>query len=142
MKKSLYFIGTLALLLAPVLGFSSQVMVEDHEHSVEVCSEKSNTVCAHLGFKWGPLSTSQKGQFIVHALTNTNSTITNLSVDLWMEMEGQGHGSSPVTLTQVRPNIYKVTEAYFIMPGEWLVKLAFDLDGVKHTIDIPVNIVE
>lgn len=50
-----------------------------------------------------------------HALTNTQS----LNVYIWMpEM---GHGSSPVTATQVNAENYIFSELAFIMPGLWVL---------------------
>ncbi|HPI40037.1 MAG TPA: FixH family protein [Pseudobdellovibrionaceae bacterium] len=139
MKNILFLFAVLSL---NIFTFNSSAQAEDHEHSIEVCSAIDQTVCAHLGYKWGPLNTTSEGQFIVHAMTPNNSELSNLAVELWMEMGDHGHGSSPVTLTKVRPNIYKVTEAYFVMEGEWLVKINFDLNGVNHTLEIPVQVVE
>ncbi len=115
---------------------------EDHEHSIEVCSTQNQNVCAHLGFIAGPLNSHSEGQFVVHFLTPANSEISNLTVELWMNMGDHSHGSAPVSITPLRPKIYKITEAYFVMDGEWQVQIRFDLNGAPQSIDIPVLILE
>lgn len=115
---------------------------EDNEHSIEVCSTQNQNVCAHLGFMAGPLNSHSEGQFVVHFLTPANSEISNLTVELWMNMGKHSHGSAPVTITPLRPQIYKITEAYFVMVGEWQVQIRFDLNGAPQSIDIPVPILE
>lgn len=124
------------------LSFSIKSFADDHKHSVEVCSEKNQNVCVHLGFLWGEFNTRTAGQFILHATTPAGTQISNLAVELWMDMGGHGHGSSPVVISPLKPNIYKITEAYFMMSGEWLVQVSFDYAGELHSLEIPVNVLD
>jgi hypothetical protein len=44
-----------------------------------------------------------------------------VSILLWMP--AMGHGSSPVTVTPQGEGVYSVSKAYFIMPGDWEVRV-------------------
>lgn len=45
---------------------------------------------------------------------------SNLEVVLWMP--SMGHGSSPVTVEKVAPGQYRVSQVFFIMPGDWEIQ--------------------
>ena len=49
------------------------------------------------------------------------------AVQLWMP--SMGHGSSPVTVTSVARGHYSVTRVYFIMPGDWDVRVQIKKNG-------------
>ena len=56
-----------------------------------------------------------------------------LASELWMP--SMGHGSSPVEITQVGSSHWNVSEAYFIMPGLWQLKLKLTLpDGSSDEV--------
>ena len=130
----------LKLLLGSLLVFSFSSVSSAHDHSAEVCSEKNSKVCVHLGIH-EELTSEKEGQFIIHAMPADGGVIQNLQADLWMDMgSGHGHGSAPLTITQSKPNIYFVTNAWFIMMGEWQVRMQFELNGETHQIIIPVYI--
>lgn len=44
----------------------------------------------------------------------------DLEVVLWMP--SMGHGSSPVTVEKTAPGQYRVTNVFFIMPGDWEIQ--------------------
>ena len=53
---------------------------------------------------------------------------SKITAELWMP--AMGHGSSPITSTELGPLSWQMTEVYFIMPGHWQVKLHLQLaDG-------------
>lgn len=109
----------------------------DGDHSETICSAVDAKVCAHLGHMTKDASTGE-AQFIAHAMIPQNQEVSDMKVVLWMP--SMGHGSSPVTLTKVGVNKYQVTEAYFMMPGQWEVRLSFSLNGANHKINIPVAV--
>jgi hypothetical protein len=49
-----------------------------------------------------------------------------VTVVLWMP--GMGHGSSPVTVTPVSPGVYRATNVYFVMPGDWEIRIKLKND--------------
>jgi hypothetical protein len=42
-------------------------------------------------------------------------------VVLWMP--SMGHGSSPVTVSRVAVGVYRVSQVFFVMPGDWQIKI-------------------
>ena len=121
-------------LLCVNLLFSTPVFAEDH--SENVCSVVDNRICGHLGYHWGIPTTSSEAQFLFHVMGGA-SELTDLKIDLWME--SMGHGTSPVKLERVGVNKYKVSEAFFIMEGEWLVRADFNMDGQAHHLEFAVK---
>jgi hypothetical protein len=109
------------------------------DHSVEVCSTKNVNACGHIGHMSG-MTSSGEAQFVVHLTIPDDVQVTDLNIVLWMpEM---CHGSSPVEFTQFGVNKYKVTQAFFVMPGNWVVRVNFKLEGEEHQIEIPIEIAE
>jgi hypothetical protein len=124
------------------LIFLSTSFAQAHDHSETICSENFSDVCLHLGIHQ-KLNTTDAGSFLVHFLVDeTQSTnIQNLTVALWMDMGGgHGHGSAPVKVTPKGPGKYLVTDAYFVMGGNWLVKVGFDYQGSHQEIAVPLVI--
>lgn len=126
-----------ALVLLVLVSLSAFSQADDH--SANVCSVKDQTVCGHIGHMTGMKSDSE-AQFVAHLEIPSDIQVTDLTLKLWMP--DMGHGSSPVTLTAFGVNKYKVTQAFFIMPGTWEVRIAFKLEGVSHEINIPVEITQ
>jgi hypothetical protein len=126
---------------ASLISLTTFAQHHQNEHSVEVCSSVDTTVCAHIGHM-KDLIPSKLGSFVVHVTGPLEAS--NMTVLLWMP--SMGHGSSPVTVTQFDVNKYNITQAAFIMKGEWLVRLAFTTGDVAnenqlvHQIDIPLEI--
>jgi hypothetical protein len=58
-------------------------------------------------------------------LTNDQGQATDapsdLAVQLWMP--SMGHGSSPVRVTRTELGSYSAAGIYFIMPGQWEVRI-------------------
>lgn len=124
------------LVLLVLVGLSA---FADGDHTENVCSTVDQNVCGHLGHMSGMKSDSE-AEFVAHLEIPNDVQVTDLTLKLWMP--DMGHGSSPVTLTQFGVNKYKVTDAFFIMPGHWEVRIAFKLEGVEHKLYIPVDIAE
>lgn len=120
------------------LSLASKALASD-DHTDNICTSSAPQICAHLGH-FTKLNSSDEVQFITHIMAPQNEQVNNISVDLWMP--SMGHGSSPVTITQVGVNKYQIQQAYFIMPGQWLVRVRFGLAGVSYQLNIPVNVTE
>jgi hypothetical protein len=54
-----------------------------------------------------------------------------VAVVLWMP--AMGHGSSPVTVTQVSPGVYRATNVFFVMPGDWEIRIKLKNDKNETT---------
>lgn len=128
-------LSIIALLFATFL--SSGSVLAEGDHSEDVCSVKNTSVCAHLGHMT-KVNSSDEVKFIAHIMAPKNTQVTNFKLDLWMP--SMGHGSSPVTITQVGVNKYQISEAYFIMNGSWEVRVTFDFDGATHNLSFPVQV--
>ena len=49
---------------------------------------------------------------------------------LWMIMDGgHGHGSEELTIEMTKDQTYKVDNAWFLMMGEWQIKVEAEMDG-------------
>lgn len=87
------------------------------------------------------LNSRDEGRFIAHVETPAEALVTDLKVDLWMDMGGgHGHGSGPVTLKDGGSNHYAVTNAWFVMAGPWLVRLDFIFERRPYHLEIPVDV--
>lgn len=123
-------------------GYSFAQQMSGHEHSDTICAKEEPQLCLHLGFH-SELNTEDAAEFMVHftspaAMVNQ---IGQLNVEMWMDMgEGHGHGAPPVTLTKKAPGYYKVTDAYFMMAGTWIIQVKFDYNGKLVQINVPVTI--
>lgn len=128
------------VLISLVLFFGIvQTTMAAHDHSAEVCSTLNAALCLHLGFH-SPVTTEAASEFMVHFTSDAQAlaAITNLNVELWMP--SMGHGSSPVVVTKRNDAFYKVTEAWFVMSGDWEVRVSFMNNGVADQIIVPVTV--
>lgn len=87
---------------------------------------KSIMTCAQIEFAKTPTSV-EDASFTLTLNSHHALDIKKLSVDLWMDMgHGHGHGSAPVSIEQTGANTYKVSNVWFVMMGEWQVKVAME----------------
>lgn len=125
-----------------IATFSTSNANAHREHTPDVCSLTSSSVCAHLGFETKPNSTDA-WSFMLHFVPAAGidpKLITNVTVKLWMNMGSHSHGSSPVTIATVGDAHFQVTDAYFPMSGLWEVKVGFSFENATHEIVIPVMV--
>lgn len=52
--------------------------------------------------------------------------------DVLLWMPSMGHGSSPTVVTPLGGGLYRATDVFFIMPGEWQIK--FQLKATDKTV--------
>lgn len=128
--------------IALIAAFYSSSSNAHSEHTPDVCSPTSGSVCAHLGFETKPNSTDA-WSFMLHFVPATGidpKLITDVTVKLWMDMGSHSHGSSPVTIATIGDAHFQVTDAYFPMSGPWQVKVGFSFENATHEIVIPVMV--
>lgn len=134
-----------ALILLATLLLGAMAMAGDHEggiHTDNFCSATNEKTCAHLKFGKWPTST-EASIFVLHIMSPSLSQVTNLSVKLWMDMNGHGHGSSPVKIESMNElNHFLIQDAYFVMKGKWQVIVTFADAGMTEKIIIPLQIQE
>ena len=128
-----------ALITIFALFLSATSFAQNHDghngtHTPNVCVENTK-LCAHLMFPKIPNS-SDESQFILHFVND--AAISNVKVVLWMP--DMGHGSAPVVIKTIDNNHYQVSNAYFIMPGQWEVQVQFSVNEQIQIIKIPVQI--
>lgn len=84
-------------------------------------------LCASVQWTIGPQSPNES-EFILKFWDKSSSEngpyidpTNTLSVVLWMP--SMGHGSSPVTIEKIETGVYRIRRIYFIMPGDWEVRV-------------------
>ncbi len=126
----------LVSILALVSFSSSAFAAKAGESSTNLCNEAA-TVCAHLDYTTD-INSSDEGKFIVVLQTPQQQAVQNFKLDLWMQMGHHGHGSSPVEISDLGQNQFSITNAWFVMPGQWNVRIDFDVQGEHQHLEIPV----
>jgi hypothetical protein len=127
-----------SLILAFVLAFVGFTTAQAEDHSAGVCVEDT-ALCLHLGFHQKPVVNAES-KFMVHFLVQPDvaAQISNVAVELWMDMgNGHGHGSAPVEVKKMNETHYLASKAYFLMEGEWIVRVTFDYLGESKLIEVP-----
>lgn len=118
---------------------------DDADETADFCAPTNPDVCAHIHFLSGALNTTTEGQLLLHVdKTPQDQVIQNLKVGLWMEMGSKSHGSAPLAISPDSngPNMFDISNAWFVMPGTWLVKASFTIGQESFEIDIPVNVAQ
>lgn len=132
----MFKLSSIALVLA--LGFTQATFAHEF-HTEDFCSTEEKSVCAHLGYN-EKFTTTAEGKFMFHATGEKAALMENVNIYLWMpEM---GHGSTPPKVEFLGSEHYLVSEAYFLMPGQWEVRADFTVEGAEHQIRIPIEILE
>lgn len=126
----------LIVLFALVLGsFQAFANIEEG-----ICS-KTTTVCASYKSDV-PFITKAEGRFGLFLKSEAADEIQLMKVDLWMQMGSHGHGSSPLTVTPITLNEFDVTKAYFVMKGNWQIRVKYKQANTEETLIIPVIVRE
>lgn len=107
--------------------------------SCEAQFKSNNQFCVQITWITEPTQNT-KGQFLLKTFRSNladNTPILDdlkgeLHVDLWMP--SMGHGSSPVSLQKLDTGTYKVSDVFFIMPGEWEIRFKLK-DSTGQLID-------
>lgn len=104
-------------------------------HNDDVCSQKVE-VCVHYETD-RPFTIDQEARFELH-LESPNNEAQLKKTDLWMQMGNHGHGSSPLKVNVISPGVYDVTKAFFVMRGQWQIRVTFEYRNSIETLVIPV----
>ncbi|MFZ4713701.1 MAG: FixH family protein [Bacteriovoracaceae bacterium] len=122
-------------LVSLVLVFSHFLYASE----AEVFCTSSNSICAQVQPE-KPFTSNGENKFVL-TITSSKSDLVELTkLDLWMDMGGHGHSSSPVKITKIQDNVYAVSKAFFVMQGSWLIRLKVSQNAVIESITIPVEI--
>lgn len=101
-----------------------------------------NKLCASVEFTQEPQA-SLESQFVLKVYESTSTATVpvlvepaQLKVDLWMNMGHHGHGTSPVTIEKQEVGIFLISEAHFVMPGKWLIRVWINNEKSELTIGV------
>lgn len=140
MKKIAKSVALLAALFVGQVAFAH----EGHEHPPLVghLSFKQNTLHMHAIFPTDPV-VNQESLLVLEAKdakTHQPAELNdNIEVVLWMS--SMGHGSAPTQVERavdlygnLIPGVFNVRNVYFIMGGEWEVRVTLtDAQGLQET---------
>lgn len=108
-----------------------------HELFAQSCGMFFKTENLCLEQKWDTLPTRSTPGAMTLTFTDLEGRVTNPVktpfVLLWMS--SMGHGSKPVTISQVDNGVYSVTNVRFIMAGPWDIHYQLK-DGSKVVEEI------
>lgn len=117
----LFFILTLFITACANPDYVTPEDLQEHNQSKpsEKCSLSFPKVqiCADIQWVAPPVS-SQAGELTVNLSSQYSGSFSAL---LWMP--SMGHGSAPVKIESTGPGQYHITNMYFIMPGDWEVRM-------------------
>ncbi len=106
---------------------NEQLDINQINQQNEQCSKSFSTVLLCVDLIWEKLPTEdERGVFrlqfyrIAEPGTYIEPTLAP-SVQLWMP--SMGHGSAPVQLTKIADGVYRVSEVYFVMSGDWEIRV-------------------
>jgi hypothetical protein len=104
--------------------------------------ELSHNVCSIINFK-GPIGRKADAKFGLEFVTKDGSKIKSLDQDpevvLWMVMKnGHEHGSDKVKIEKAKTGGYAISNVWFLMLGEWQIKLKGKHQGKEFSGSVPV----
>lgn len=115
-------------------------LAQNNQQSASACALSFEKVglCASISWTQGP-QTPQASEFILHFWNKKTANINgpyitppqNLSVVLWMP--SMGHGSAPVKIEKLEDGVFRVSNVYFIMLGDWEIRVF--LKDTTSTVD-------
>lgn len=123
--------------------FFGSVFITKSVYALEAnaCSKQASTVCVELR-SVKQFNTKDEGKFVLEVKGLAASQIRKVRVDLWMDVctTNSAHGSAPVAITSISPNQYRIENAWFVMPGMWLIKTIVETNSGNLLIEVPVFI--
>ncbi|WP_374030443.1 serine protease spb1 [Bdellovibrio bacteriovorus] len=100
-------------------------------------------LCASVEFAQAP-NQNADSPFVLKVYDQTSTASApalvdpaQLKVDLWMNMGHHGHGTSPVKIEKQEVGTFLISEAYFVMPGKWLIRVW--INGEKSEMTVVVK---
>ncbi len=128
-------LGLLFLTLFALMGLN--VLANEPGHTENVCSASDAKICGHIGHMTG-MKPNQVSSFMAHLEVSKNIKISDVQISLHSAEKDQG--ASALTVKEVTPTKFKVTQALFPIAGYWEVEIKFKADGIPQQLNIPVKI--
>lgn len=140
-------IGFLILLLSFYSCGKSPLLMkkanEETQGQTNLESTKKFTTTGHsLELVWlSPINSTEAGHFLLITKINAKASDLPANFSLFLWMPSMGHGSSPVTIKKMATGVYDVTDVYFIMDGDWQMRIQLKNDSsVLEEIHFSYNI--
>lgn len=111
---------------------TAEELAGSHENG-GACSIQFAGNCATLTWQNPPSST---GSSPFTLQFQNPLTTEQLSVVLWMP--SMGHGSAPVTISTSDQQTFQITDVYFIMPGDWEVRIYLQNGATTEQYFVPL----
>lgn len=100
-------------------------------------------LCVDLVWETKPTE-STMGSFFISFYTKDNSINLiepNYAVAVILWMPSMGHGSSPVQMQKIENGHYRVSNVFFVMPGDWDIRIQLkDGKNVVEEVIQPISI--
>jgi hypothetical protein len=129
-----------AILFSLVLVFSTKLCFASVGSAIRaVCTSYSSDICISGKFAAEPNS-KDEGKFVLELQIPPETEAQNVKVDLWMQMGDHGHGSAPLKIAQIGPHVFAVENAWFVMKGQWQVRVDFEMNNEAYKFILPVKI--
>lgn len=136
--KSFLVLAIFASILAcaqPDYLSDDEPLSDNAEKPVALCpySLTKKKICFSLNWNSAP-SSKESNSF---ELEFSEPLEEKLLIKLWMP--SMGHGSAPVTITHRDPKHISVSNVYFIMPGDWEIRISTRnaQDEIENQLNIP-----
>lgn len=118
MKKILFAIFFISI------GCANPKYIDDIHHLPQgsdstSCAQKIANICTDINWSQGP-SSQGESRFQIQFESDLPELVS-LEVVLWMP--SMNHGSAPVTVKRTSPSSFEATRVFFIMPGDWEVRI-------------------
>lgn len=133
MFGKMVFVGTFlfATLACAHPNYQDEVTgAADNKPAATCALALANGLCVDLQWEKQPTD-SEMGSFFLKFYSANDPQVTvdpqsQVGVVLWMP--SMGHGSSPVKIQKVSDGIYRVYNVFFVMPGDWEIRIRLKND--------------
>lgn len=117
----------LALSCAKANYQNEQLDINQINSQSEQCSKAFSTLSLCVDLIWEQLPTEEaRGVFRLQFYRVDDPSVmidpaVAPAVQLWMP--SMGHGSAPVQIAKVADGVYRISEVYFVMSGDWDIRV-------------------
>lgn len=99
---------------------------------LKVCEQQNTIQSSHV-------TRLDKSENVMNCETSDDD-IEFQKVDLWMQMGQHGHGSAPLVVKRKYSQTFDISHAYFVMKGEWQVRVFFRYQDQEEVVISKVKV--
>jgi hypothetical protein len=105
----------------------------------EVATYQNLGLTANLHWRVGPIIDDPNTLLVI--VTDSNQLIATQVKNLQaaIRMPEMTHGAYPITIKELQPGIYELSEIIFFMPGLWHLKISLTTDQGSEEVIWPYN---